>query len=363
MLLVGATGAFGERLAEGLIRSGISVIAVARDSARLEQLARRLGVRCTVQAMDLNKIDSAFLTALRVARPGLFAVADASGPFQESDYRLPREAIGAGLHYVDLADGRAFVRGIADLDREASAAHVAVLAGASSTPALSHAAIDRMVAGLHRVMAINVSIAPGNRAPRGLSVVRSILSTVGRPTRVFRGGGWADAAGWTLNERIDLPGVGKRNVALCETPDLDLLVERYRPVSDAVFRAGLELPVLHWSVAALGLPIRLGLLHSLAPLARPLRFLADLFEPFGTDRGGMRIDVVLENHEGQLVRRVWTLIAGAGDGPYVPTLPALAALKMLAFDRLAWRCGAVHRPHRIRSDGRRVCLSRHQRRL
>jgi hypothetical protein len=38
-----------------------------------------------------------------------------------------------------------------------------------------------------------------------------------------------------------------------------------------------------------------------------------------------------------LLRRVWTLAADGGDGRYVPTLPALAALKMLATGSLQWR--------------------------
>jgi NAD(P)-dependent dehydrogenase (short-subunit alcohol dehydrogenase family) len=340
VLLVGATGAFGERLAEGLIRSGIAVIGVARNTARLDILAQRLGARFAVEPLDRAGIHTACLLALRGRWPGLFAVADASGPFQTSDDRLPRAAIGAGLHYVDLADARAFVGGIRHLDEPARAANVAVLAGASSTPALSHAVLDTLVAASRKVIAIEVSIAPGNRAPRGLSAVHAVLSTVGRPIRVFRGCRWTEEAGWGLNKTIELPGIGKRRVALCETPDLDLLVERYHPSADAVFRAGLELRVLHDGVGLLSLLVRLGILESLAALARPLRGLADLFKPFGTDRGGMRVDVLLENDAGQMLRLTWTLTAGAGDGLYVPTLPALAALKMLADGTLAWRGAA-----------------------
>jgi saccharopine dehydrogenase-like NADP-dependent oxidoreductase len=181
VLLVGATGAFGERLAEGLIRSGIAVIGAARNTARLDALARRLGPLFAAQPLDRANIDTACLHALRRRSPGLFAMADASGPFQTSDDRLPRAAIGAGLHYVDLADARAFVGGIRVLDAQARAANVAVLAGASSTPALSHAVLDTLVAGSRQVIAIEVAIAPGNRAPRGLSVVQAVLSTVGRP--------------------------------------------------------------------------------------------------------------------------------------------------------------------------------------
>jgi saccharopine dehydrogenase-like NADP-dependent oxidoreductase len=340
VLLVGATGAFGERLAEGLIRSGIAVIGVARDKTRLDVLARRLGPTLAIEQLDRTRIDKACLQALRARWPGLFAVADASGPFQTSDYGLPRAAIGAGLHYVDLADGRGFVGGIRALDAEARAADVAVLAGASSTPALSHAVLDTLVAGSRKVIAIEVAIAPGNRAPRGPSVVHAVLSTVGQPIRVFRGCRWTEEVGWGLNKTIEIPGVGKRRVALCETPDLDLLVERYHPAVDAVFRAGLELRVLHEGVGALGLLVRFGILKSPAAWARPLRVLADLFKPFGTDRGGMRIDVLLENDAGQMLRRVWTLTADAGDGLYVPTLPALAALRMLAGGTLQWRGAA-----------------------
>ncbi|HEV7881423.1 DUF4166 domain-containing protein [Bradyrhizobium sp.] len=337
VLLVGATGAFGGRLAEGLIRSGIVVIGVARNKARLDALARRLGPLFAVEPLDRANIDAAGLQGLRARWPGLFAVADASGPFQTSDYRLPRAAIGARLHYVDLADARGFVAGSRVLDAEARAADVAVLAGSSSTPALSHAVLDTLVAGARKVITIEVSIAPGNRAPRGLNTVHAVLSMVGRPIPVFRGGRWTEEVGWGLNKTIELPGVGNRRVALCETPDLDLLVERYHPSADAIFRAGLELRVLHEGVAALGLLVRLGVLKSLAALVRPLRALAYLFKPFGTDRGGMRVDVLLENDAGQLVRRVWTLAADAGDGLCVPTMPALAALKMLGAGRLEWR--------------------------
>jgi saccharopine dehydrogenase-like NADP-dependent oxidoreductase len=340
VLLVGATGAFGERLAEGLIRSGIAVIGAARNTARLDVVARRLGPLFAVEPLERSSIDTACLLALRARCPGLFAVADASGPFQTSDNRLPRAAIGAGLNYVDLADARAFVGGIRGLDVEARAANVAVLAGASSTPALSHAVLDTLVTGSRQVIAIEVAIAPGNRAPRGLSVVQAVLSTVGRPIRLFRGCRWTEEAGWGLNKTIELPGLGNRRVALCETPDLDLLVERYNPAADAVFRAGLELRVLHEGVGALGLLVRIGMLKSLSALARPLRALAEMFKPFGTDRGGMRVDVLLENEAGQLLRRVWTLTADAGDGLYVPTLPALAELKMLADGTLEWRGAA-----------------------
>jgi NADP-dependent 3-hydroxy acid dehydrogenase YdfG len=66
-LLVGATGAFGELLAKGLIHSGIAVIGVARNAARLDTLAQRLGPLFAVEPLDRSVIDTACLPA-RTAR-------------------------------------------------------------------------------------------------------------------------------------------------------------------------------------------------------------------------------------------------------------------------------------------------------
>lgn len=337
MLLVGATGAFGERLAEGLIRSGIAVIAVARDPARLQRLVQRLGPHALPESRDRSDIDPAWLAELRRQHPSLFALVDASGPFQSIDYRLPRAAIAAGLHYVDLADARDFVGGIDALDSEARSVGIAMLSGASSTPALSHAVLDHLARDAQEIVSIDVAIAPGNRAPRGLSVMQSILSMVGQPIRVYLSGRWTTQPGWGLNTAIALPGIGVRQVALCETPDLDLLVSRYRPRADAIFRAGLELPLLHRGLQALGKLVRFGIIRSLAPFAHPLRALAETTKLIGTDRGGMRVDMRLIDRDGVLRHHWWTLTVEAGDGPYIPTLPALAALKMLATGDLAWR--------------------------
>jgi saccharopine dehydrogenase-like NADP-dependent oxidoreductase len=228
VLLVGATGAFGERLAEGLVPHGIAVIAVARSRPPLLRLAERLGPLVATERRARDGIDAAYLQTLRDRYPNMFAVADASGPFQTTDDGLPRAAIAAGLHYVDLADAHMFVRDIAVLDDDARLADVAVMSGASSTPALSHAVLDTLVADARRVIAIDVSIAPGNRAPRGLSVVRSILATVGQPVRVFYGGRWTSLAGWSLGQTITLPR--RRPSSRCVVRDA-----RSRP-------AGLALP-------------------------------------------------------------------------------------------------------------------------
>lgn len=176
---------------------------------------------------------------------------------------------------------------------------------------------------------MEIAISPGNRAPRGRSVVRAILSWAGRPVRVWRDGRWETRPGWGLTVRRGIAGLGPRWLSLAETPDLDIVPARLGVRRTAVFRAGLELPVLHLGLCAASLPVRLGLLPSLVPAAGLFRALADGLRPLGTDRGAMLVEARGLDAASRPVRATWTLVAEAGDGPVVPTLPALAALRAL----------------------------------
>jgi hypothetical protein len=332
VLVVGATGAFGGRLVDGLIAtSDFNVILAGRDLRRSEARAVALGARATAM-----RLDTASVTEGALRGTGAFVVVDAAGPFQGAEYRLARAAIAAKMHYVDLADARDFVAGFAALDGEARAAGVMALTGASSTPALSHAVLDRLTAGWRYIDTIEIAISPGNRnSPRGLSVIRAILSYAGKPVRVFAGGDWTRQPGWGRPIRRDMPGLGKRWLSLCETPDLDLVPARFAPRQAAIFRAGLELSVMHLGLFLAGLLVQAWLLPSLSPFARVFRWLAECAKGFGSDRGGMVVEAAGGDAAGNPVRATWSLVAEAGDGPVIPTLPALAVIRALAEGRLS----------------------------
>lgn len=320
VLLIGATGVFGSRLAELAAReAGIALTLAARDRAKLDALAAQLG-GMAVRALDRDR-----LTADDLA--GFDLVVDAAGPFQASAPTVIEAAIAARVPYIDLADGRDFVAGIAAHDAAARAAGVSITCGASSIPALSHAILDDLTAGWRGVDRIAIGIFPGNRAPRGLAVVHAILSYVGRPVRVWRGGRWTAVAGWGMTHRRAVPGVGKRWASVCDTPEQDLLVSRYRPADSAEFFAGMELSILHLGLALLALPVRWGWLPSLRPASRPLLAIARLLLPFGSDIGAMDIVAAGRDAGGQAARARWTLRADGNRGPYVPTLAALAMLR------------------------------------
>lgn len=331
ILVVGGAGSFGSRLVHGLLaETAFDIVAIGRGKSAVEAFAAACNLGLPQPRVQSWAIDAAALTAPALRARGAFAVVDAAGPFQGGAYRLAAAAIDARLHYVDLADARDFVSGFSSLDPAAKAAGVTLLTGASSTPALSNAALDAITAGWRRIDAIDVAISPGNRAPRGLSVVRAILSYAGRPVRVFTGGGWQQRPGWGLTVRQRAPDGSHRLLSLCETPDLDILPERFRPTRSALFRAGLELPLLHLGLWLASLPVRWRLLRSLAPLAAPARWLADRTRSFGTDAGFMWVEASGLDAAGDPVRGRWTLTAEGGDGPFVPTAPALAVLRALA---------------------------------
>jgi hypothetical protein len=333
VLLVGASGVFGRRLAERIIEQpGIDLILAARGETRLEALRKDLRGPTRLARLDRSRVSAAQLRRL-----GASLVIDAAGPFQASGFALVEAAIEAGAHYIDLADGRDYVMAIGRFDRMARARGLTVLSGASTTPALSHAVLDRLTAGWRRIDDLLVAVSPGNRAPRGPAVTRAIFSYVGQPVRVFRAGGWTTAPGWGLTRRLDFPGLGERLVSLCETPDLDLLVERYRPTGSAEFLAGLELKPLHRGLALASAAVRRGLIPSLTPFVRPALHIASLFNPFGEDRGGMVVRAQGLDGVGQPQFAEWSLAAEPGRGPHVPTLPALALLRRLCEGRLDYR--------------------------
>lgn len=349
VLIVGATGVFGQRLATMLAAMpGIDLILAARRLDRLERLRNSLQVNLAGTRLSVLAFDRGRPEALAQCDPWL--VVDAAGPFQGSAYDLAYAAVAAGAHYVDLADSRAFVAGFAAaLDAPARAAGVLAVTGASSTPALSHAAVAHLTEGWRQIDEILVAISPGARAPAGRSVVQAILSYVGRPVRVFRDGVWGEVPGWSGLRRLEMPGLGRRWVSICETPDLDLLPQTFAVRRTALFKAGLELAPMHLGLSALAWLVRLRLLASLRPLAGPLRTIARLLGPFGSDHGGMTADVRGVDADGAPIHARWALWAAANAGPNTPAAPAAAQIRAL-LDGRRFRPGAAPCTGTLRLD-------------
>jgi len=324
VLVLGGYGVFGECVVRLLCRDAHSVRVAGRDLAQAQTLADEVGA----EALRFDRdADTHLLGAL-----GIDLLVDAAGPFQaygERPHALVEACLRARIHYLDLADDAGFCIGIATLDALAQAQGCVALSGASSVPAISAAAVRALSCGLEQIESIDTAILPGNRAPRGLSVMTSILEQCGRARLIWLDHGWREMRGWSAPKAYRLGVFGQRRAYRSGVPDLDLFPAHFNAASVS-FRAGLELGLMSRSLAVLSglrarwpLPIRPG-------LVRVLRAFADLLKPFGSDRGGMVVEVVGREPgqpEFERSRRRWTLLAEQGDGPWVPAMPVRALLR------------------------------------
>lgn len=73
-----------------------------------------------------------------------------------------------------------------------------------------------------------------------------------------------------------------------------------------------------------------GLVRNWARYAALLKRAADWFRHWGSDAGAMHVRVTGFTTDGAPLSRNWTLVATAGDGPFVPTLAAAALVRRLA---------------------------------
>lgn len=340
MLIIGAGGVFGSRLARLLARRGGYRLSLGgRTEARVLPLQRELRAAYPDGEFAHVHIDREQASAERLKEIGCAIVVDCSGPFQMSGTRLVEAAIGARVHYLDLADSRAFVTGISRFDSAARAVGIAVISGASSTPGLSHAVLDTLTSAWLAVDSVAVAIVPGNRTPKGQSVIDGILSWVGQRLQIFRDGGWQEARGWTERRQVTIEGLKPRSAFLADVPDLDLLPRRYQPRVRGEFHAGMELGLLNWLIGAAGRLVRWRLVKSARAFTGLGTWIAMKLDRFGTTDGGIMVEAAGQDSRGDTRVSRWTLKAGQGDGPYVPVTPAAALVEALAAGR-GFRAGA-----------------------
>ncbi len=281
----------------------------------------------------------AALDALTVNADGIRALApavvlNASGPFQKQGYDLARACIEAGVHYVDLADAREFVTGIVELDKAAKAAGVLVVSGASSVPGISSAVVDHYRPAFSRLEAIEHGISPGNSFDPGEATTASILGAVGLPFKARINGRDATVHGWQGLSSHRFAGLGRRWIADCDIPDGALFPERYPDAATVRFKAGVEVGAFQLGIWLVSWLVRIGLLRRPGVLAAPLLAVKRRLGFLGSDRGGMFVSLRGKGHDGASHRVDWHMEAWTGQGPYLPTVPAVILARRLARGRL-----------------------------
>ncbi|MCH1910003.1 saccharopine dehydrogenase NADP-binding domain-containing protein [Stenotrophomonas sp. Y6] len=328
VVVLGGYGHFGARIVRALAATpGITVIAAGRHPQRAA--ANLPGMEMApVQCRRLDTAAATFADDLRAT--GADLVIHTAGPFQGQDYGVARACLEAGMHYIDLADGRDFVRDFpAQLDAVARRHGRSAISGASTLPALSGAVVDALRGRLDVLQSIDIVIAPAQATPLGMATVRAVLSYCGQSFRCWIDGRWQPVVGWADPQPVTFARIAPRLASPCDVPDHDLLVQRHPGVSTVRFRAALELPLLSRCLAALAWLRHRGVPLPMAALAGAFARAGRCFDRFGTDLGGMR--VTLRGQRGGVAHRVhWDLTAPMLHGPEIPTFAAVLLARRLA---------------------------------
>jgi len=119
VLILGGYGTFGGRLAHLLAdEPRVTLIIAGRSVAKAAAFCGSLRApRAEFMPLAFDR-DGDVERQLRESAPDM--VVDASGPFQiyRDSYRVVQACLALGVHYLDLADGSEFVKGIAQFDGE-----------------------------------------------------------------------------------------------------------------------------------------------------------------------------------------------------------------------------------------------------
>lgn len=324
--VLGGYGVFGSRIIRALVRDAIPVIIAGRTQKPANQLAKELKQQyphANIQTAIFD-VRQSIANNLNMLRPTVLI--NTCGPFQISDFSIATTCIALGIHYIDLADARDFVNQIQNLDETAKKNQVMVISGASTVPGLTSAVIEHFQPQFKQITSLDFGISPGAKTPRGTATTKAILSYLGKPLKPFPGG--EKAFGWQNLHSVVYPEIGRRWMGNCDVPDLDLLPQKYH-ISQLRFVAGMESGLLHLGIWGLSWLVRLGLPINLMKYADLLLRLSHIFDVFGTDEGGMHIILKGIDHNNNPLIIKWFIIVKKGDGPYVPTVPAVILAKKI----------------------------------
>ncbi|MCI0341534.1 MAG: hypothetical protein L0216_10375 [Planctomycetales bacterium] len=296
VLIAGASGVFGRRLArELLVATGATLVLAGRRIGPLEEAARELDpARCLPLALDLRDPG-----ALEAAARGTFAVACTAGPSQDLDPALPDAAIRAGAHWLDIADSTGWVQAILrnrTLSGRAAAVGLVVAPGLSTLPCLAMVLARALREESPHARTARALLFIGNRNRKGVaSVATGLLSAAGAPVRVETPVGHRPA--WRFGS--PLPAILREELGL-----------------EAEFRVAFELPA-GFRLARASRP--LGRLFGSEGLPRLFALLSRPIAGLGSDEG--RISVEVEDASGVRAAASFT-----GRGQRMPVLPLAVVL-------------------------------------
>lgn len=332
ILIIGGYGNFGQFITRTLAQeSSIQVIIAGRSKAKAMALATEINAVNKAEAIFLD-ICHEFENALQTIQPNI--VIHTSGPFQAQGYEVAKACIKQGIHYIDLADGRSFVENISSLNDDAKAQNVLVISGASSVPCLTSALVDHYKKEFETIESLDYGITTAQQTARGLATTAAILSYTGKPFKTLVNGSLTSIHGWQGLRVRKYKQLGWRLLGNCDVPDLALFPKRYPTLKTIRFYAGLEISFIHCTLWGLSWLVRIGLIRHLEKAAPFLLRTSFLFDKLGSSNSAFHMTLLGKGDEGENKSLTFELTAKAGDGPYIPCMPAILLAKKLAANEI-----------------------------
>jgi Saccharopine dehydrogenase NADP binding domain len=344
VLILGATGNFGRKIARGLVAKNIAIIISGRHKEPLLALKKQLSKVAVDACIDILCFDFKKRLSQELLRLRPPLVINASGPFQTADFTTAINCILLGINYIDLADSREYVNDFSILEEQAIKKNCVAITGASTLPCLSSAVLNHYKDEFKTINSLVYGITLGQKTERGLATFKSILSYVGKRFQDVRGIS-KKVYGWQDLYRQEYPLLGKRWMANCEVPDLDLL-PGFFPIKSIRFSAGIESSVSHLGLWFLSWLIRFKFPIKLEKHAEALLNFSHYFDSFGTDTGGMHMLMSGTDHKGNRKNINWFLVAKGGDDLYIPAIPAILLAKKILQEEIS-ETGAIPCMHLI----------------
>ena len=325
VLVLGGYGTFGGRLARLLAdEPRLTLLIAGRSHAKAAAFCAALPEGAGRRPLFFDR-DGDVERQIAQVQPDL--IVDASGPFQsygDDPYKVVKAALSLGIPYLDLADGAAFVAGIAQFDAAARRRGIFVLSGVSSFPVLTAAVVRRLAEGMARVDTIAGGIAPSPYAGVGLNVIRAIAGYAGKPVQLVHKGSRKTGYALTETMRYTIAPPGRlplRSIrfSLVDVPELQVLPPLLPDLRSIWMGAGPVPEVLHRALNALAWLVRLGIVPSLSACAGLFHRVVNMLR-WGEHRGGMFVSVKGTAPGGQPIERSWHLLAEGDDGPFIPSM-------------------------------------------
>jgi saccharopine dehydrogenase-like NADP-dependent oxidoreductase len=332
ILIIGGYGNFGSHIARSICdEENIQLIIAGRDLDKAKKFSANLGAKNKAEFARLD-IDEALSEALALIKPNL--VIHTSGPYQGQSYKVAQACIKQGCNYVDLADARDFVANITSLDIDAKKAGVLICSGASSVPCLTSGVIDKYIGEFSKLQEIEYAIATAQLTNGGLATAKASLSYAGKPFTTLVNGKMTEVFGWLGLKSRKFWGLNQRLLCNCDIPDLAIFPARYPTLKTIIFKAGLELKILHLILTFLSALVRLKIIKSLQPWAKMMVKISFLFDPFGKSNSGFYMIMKGLGKDQKSKEILFEIFAQDGDGLYIPSMPAILISRKFAHDKI-----------------------------